>query len=201
MLLQGNLTLEASNNLISLPTIPLVDSLEIARPGACRGWDVPAEWPPRRPAAFKIETLFLPSSTDDNGSSASLGASVKEQWVRWNPSSCPSSPRKFTVDALPFLADAFRPLPESYGLSGNWYPTVSYGVDVRRGGEWEWLFLRVKMYEVRHGRFGMDVVICADVEGEGLVVVATSRHVALIVGGERNVKGRIEKKGEIKGKL
>jgi len=60
-------------------------------------------------------------------------------------------------------------------------------MDVRRSGEWEWLFVRVNMYEVRNGRFGMDVTIFE--EGGG--VVATSRHVALIVDGRRNVKGRM----------
>jgi hypothetical protein len=42
------------------------------------------------------------------------------------------------------------------------------------------------MTEMRHGRFGIDVVILTE-EGE---VVCTSRHVALIVSAERNYKGR-----------
>jgi len=52
--------------------------------------------------------------------------------------------------------------------------------------------VRVSMYEVRHGRFGMDVVLF-DEQG---AVVATSRHVALIVDGARNVKGRMGGEGE-----
>jgi len=94
------------------------------------------------------------------------------------------------VQDLPFLADAYKPLPESYGpsLAGNWYPTVNYDMNVMRAGEWEWLYVRVEMNEARNGRFALDIVI-ADEKG----VVATSRHVALIVSAARNIKGRSDK--------
>lgn len=83
-------------------------------------------------------------------------------------------------------------------MKGNWYPTLSYGVDVKRrkndgaGKEegWEWLYVRAEMTEMRHGRFGIDVVIFEE-SGE---VVCTSRHVALIVSAARNIKGRAEAK-------
>lgn len=80
-------------------------------------------------------------------------------------------------------------------MKGNWYPTLSYGVDVKRKkmcseGKnevgWEWLYIKAEMTEMRHGRFGIDVVILTE-EGE---VVCTSLHVALIVSAERNYKGR-----------
>ena len=38
----------------------------------------------------------------------------------------------FKVDSLPYLADCFRPLPEAYGLVGNWCSMLSYGTEVKR---------------------------------------------------------------------
>jgi hypothetical protein len=55
---------------------------------------------------------------------------------------------------------------------------------------WEWLFLRAELRECWGGRFGMDVII-ADEEGQ---VVATCSHTALIVGIDRNLKGRVDSK-------
>lgn len=128
---------------------------------------------------------LLPKGSLPHGSSR-LGKSVREQWVKWKV----ENGERFTVEALPFLADAFQPIPEQFGLSGFWYPTLSYAVDVKRKAEagWEWLYVRAEMYDCENGRLGYDVVIC-DEAGE---VVCTSRHTALIVSAERNSAGRAD---------
>ena len=110
--------------------------------------------------------------------------------MRW---ATPEIGRGFTIDSLPYLADSFRPLPEAYGLVGNWNATLSYGVEVKRAPdgaeEWEWLFMRVEMGEVRNGRFGMDVWIFDEKER----LVARSWHTVLIMGapGERKRVDRV----------
>lgn len=110
--------------------------------------------------------------------------------MRWKP----QTGGALTIEALGFLTDSFRPVPENYGLDSMWYPTLNYGIDVKRrrngsdGKEagWEWLYVKAEMTESRNGRFGIDVLV-VDEEGE---IVATSRHVALIVSAERNTNGR-----------
>jgi len=94
----------------------------------------------------------------------------------------------FSILSLPFLADAYRPLPEAYGLKGNWYPTLSYGLEIKKAPPtekgWEWLFLRIEMHQARNGRFDLDVVIL-DEEGD---LIALGKHTALIVSAARNHK-------------
>lgn len=80
------------------------------------------------------------------------------------------------------------------GVSGHWFPTLSYGMEVKRGPPpgtegWEWLFLRIEIGECIAGRYDM-VVLIADGEGN---VVAVSRHTALIISAERNYQGRLSK--------
>ena len=189
LFVQGNLALEAENGQLNLETKPLLDKKRIPKRSECTDMEGTTKegqkWSPVRPAAFKIYQCLV-NGSDEFGTVAikdgGEGPSVKEQWVRW----VPTSGDKFKVHDLPYLADAFRPIPESYGLKGKWYPTVSFAMDIKRGGEWEWLFLRIEMTEMRNGRFGLDVII-ADENGD---VVATSRHVALILGFERNSNGR-----------
>lgn len=118
-----------------------------------------------------------------------LGPSVRETWLKWKT----ESGTVFDLPALAYLADAIRPLVEAYGdeMKGNWYPTLNYNMDIRRkwkvGQEgWQWLFLRAELRECWGGRFQMEVII-ADEDGD---VVATCSHVALIVGLDRNLKGR-----------
>jgi hypothetical protein len=113
--------------------------------------------------------------------------------VRWPP----GVGKFFGVTSLPYLADDFHQLPEAYGLVGNWYPTLSYGMEVKKappaGKEvWEWLFLRIWMHEVRSGRFDLQVLI-ADEDGE---VVAICRHTALIVGGGEGSQREVGGGGE-----
>lgn len=185
LITQGNLTVEAANDGLALATKPVL--VMSPRSGFARQVEPPM-WVSTRPAAFKLET-WLPSGSDALGVGPQ-GQSVREQWVRWKG----TVGGFLKVESLGFLTDAFRPVPENYGLEGKWYPTLSYGLDVKRrrngadGKEvgWEWLYVRAEMTEARNGRFGIDVVVC-DEEGS---VICTSRHVALIVGSDRNVKGR-----------
>lgn len=190
---QGNLTKESQNGQLSLTTLPLVEPRRFPKRESFV-WSAPEkELVGRRPAAYKA-SLWLPPGSKDGLSKSPEGPSIREQWTKWMP----ENGERFTVESLPFLADAFRPIPENYGLKGNWYPTLNYGVDVkkRRNGEdgkevgWEWLYIRAEMTEMRNGRFGVDLVILSE-DGE---VVCTSRHVALILGAERNYKGRGEAK-------
>ena len=183
---QGNLAREAQSRGLSLPTRPLSDKFSVPKKEDCKEWIVPVEWPRSRPAGCKV-TIFLPPGNGSFGASPTYGPSVKEEWVRW----APGIGKVFDVTSLPYLADCFGPLLEGYGVTGNWYPTLSYGMEVKRGPPegkegWECLFLRVEMHEVRNGRFDLEVWIL-DEEGQ---VVAISRHTALVVGSERNYKGR-----------
>jgi hypothetical protein len=64
----------------------------------------------------------------------------------------------FNISPLSYLADCFRPLLEALGVVGKWHPTLSYGMEVKKGpyeGKegWEWLFLRAEMHEIRNGSF------------------------------------------------
>jgi hypothetical protein len=183
---QGNLAIEAQNQGMSLHTRPLLDKFSFPKKEVCKQWVAPGEWLASRPAACKV-TIFFPSGSEPLGASPTYGPSVKEEWVHW----APGVGKVFDVTSLPYLADCFGPLAEAYGVTGNWYPTLSYGMEVKRGpGEgkegWECLFLRVEMHEVRNGRFDLEVWI---LDGDGQVV-AISRHTALVVGSERNYKER-----------
>ena len=187
---QGNLTRESQNGQLSLPTLPVLDQKRFPTRESFVELPPDVERLTRGAAAMKLTYLFPPLSKDGLSVSPE-GPSIREQWVRW----LPQVGGRFTVDALPYLADGFRPVPENYGLKGYWYPTLSYGVDVKRKkmcekGQkevgWEWLYVRAEMTDMRNGRFGLDVIIL-DEEGN---VVCTSRHVAMTVSWERNVKGR-----------
>jgi hypothetical protein len=176
-----------------LPTRPLSDRFSVPKKEDCKQWVFPDEWVANRPAACKV-TIFFPPGSESLGASPTYGPSVKEEWVRW----APGAGRLFDVTSLPYLADCYGPLAEAYGVTGNWYPTLSYGMEIKRGpGEgkegWEWLFLRVEMHDVRNGRFDEEVWIL-DEEGQ---VVAISRQTALTVGSERNYKGRGKKGAKI----
>lgn len=84
-----------------------------------------------------------------------------------------------------------------------WYPTLVLNLDIKKalpedeGGERgvEWLFVRVGAKVVRNGRMDLDILVL----DEGGEVVATSTHVGLIMGTERNMAGR-EGKGKRGGK-
>ena len=70
-----------------------------------------------------------------------------------------------------------------------WYPTLVLNLDIKKllpSEGVEWLFVRVVAKSIRNGRKDLDVTIL-DQEGE---LVATSQHVALVMGSERNMAGR-----------
>lgn len=184
---QGNISKEAQSGGLSLPTKPMLDKALIPKRETCEKWECDLRLHSRRPVAFKI-TSYLPPGSDSLCASPTLGPSVREQWVRW----APGAGEGFSISSLAYLADSFRPLPEAFGVTGCWYPTMSYGLEVKRvppEGGWEWLFVRIDMGESIGGRYDMTLVI-ADEEGD---VVAVSKHTALIISAERNTKGRITK--------
>jgi hypothetical protein len=187
LITQGNLSNEAKSGGISLPTHPILAKESIPKREDCEERKNDSDLMLSRPAAYKIQTYFPPGS-DPLGVTATNGPSVKEQWSRWMPSVGTS----FSISSLPFLADAFRPLPDSFGLRDYWYPTLSYGMQVKRGppagkSGWKWLFMRIEVTECRDGRFD-NIVVIADEEGN---VVAICTHTALIVSFERNSRGRV----------
>lgn len=195
----GNIAAEATtNSALTFPTHPKLPPASIPSRSACVPFDHESRWNAIRPASFKLQ-YFVPAGTSPDGASPGVGKgpSVREQWVHWQDFARDEGVAGFTAAALPFLADAFRPLPEAYGLKGNWYPTLSYGMEVKKVEPetkeglkgWEWLFLRLDMYQVQNGRFDLDLAIY-DEAGE---LVALSKHTALIVSGERNIK-KIEAK-------
>jgi hypothetical protein len=179
---QGNLAAEAQNGEADLPTKGLLDKKSIPKRETCEKWEVDPRWHTRRFAAFKLDT-YLPAGSDSIGASPTEGPSVREQWVRWSP----TVGTTLSISSLAFLADAFRPMPEAYGVKKSWFPTMSYGIEVKRAppaGGWEWLFIRAEMGMCKNGRHDYSVVI-ADEQGE---VVAVSRHTTLIVSADRNYK-------------
>lgn len=146
----------------------------------------PPELFSRRQAGAKIITLLAPDSSPLQ-SDGVHGPSVREQWARWRHPDVDGP--GFDVLAFCFLTDTFRPLVEAYGETGYWFPTLNCNVEVKKaplkGKEgWQWLFMRIEMSVLRHGRNDLDVVIL-DEEGE---VVALGRQTALVVGAERNAK-------------
>lgn len=82
----------------------------------------------------------------------------------------------------------------------RWYPTLGYEFELKslpkkKGpisgeGEWEWLFIRVWTRGLNRGRHNLTVEVW-DQDGE---MVARAGQVALVVGGEKNAKGRGESK-------
>ena len=182
----GNLKQESQSGGVTLPTRPTLAVQSMAPRTTFREWKSTPEWASRRPAAFKIKIL-LPPGSNEVLAHPTLGPSVREHWVQWQEG-VGDSGVGFQISALAYLADAFRPLPEAYGLVDNWYPTLSYNLEVKKAPPsekgWQWLFLRIETRQVKHGRFDLDVVIL-DEDGD---LVALSKHTALIVSVARNHK-------------
>lgn len=119
--------------------------------------------------------------------------SIIDEWIRL------SSGERFTMNSLGYVADVFPQLVESYRETlpstktqewGNfWYPTILLSLDIKKvlpPEGVEWLFVRVRSKQIKHGRMDLEVVIM----DEGGDVIALSQHVSLIVGSERNVAQR-----------
>jgi acyl-CoA thioesterase len=182
---QGNLATEAQNGGINLATKGLLDKNSIPKRETCEKWVTDPRWYTRRFAGFKTD-IYLPEGSDSMCASPKEGPGVREQWVRWSP----EVGTAFNIASLPFLADGFRPLPEAYGITNSWFPTLSFGMEVKRAppaGGWKWLFVRVDLGMCKNGRHDYAVVI-ADEQGE---VVAVSRHTTLSVSADRNYKSKM----------
>ncbi|KAL8829859.1 MAG: hypothetical protein Q9191_001771 [Dirinaria sp. TL-2023a] len=78
-----------------------------------------------------------------------------------------------------------------------WYPTILLNLDVKKAlpeEGVEFLFVRVMSKQIRNGRLDLEVIIL-DESGE---LVATSTHVVLVMGSERNIKrGGILERGKL----
>ncbi|KAI9815412.1 MAG: hypothetical protein M1832_005482 [Thelocarpon impressellum] len=184
---QGNLAREAASDGLTLPTRPAIPKHEIPVLATCVERRDPPPYDDFRPAVSKLR-YFLPADTDSNWQAPRLGPSVRESWVTWADG---VSDTGFDVGSLAFLADTFRPIPEAYGIVGNWFPTLNMGFEVKKAPEnaaegWKWLYMRTEMRAIRHGRFDLDVII-TDETGD---LVALSRHTALIVDAGRNWKAK-----------
>ncbi|KAF8467864.1 thioesterase-like superfamily-domain-containing protein [Kalaharituber pfeilii] len=132
---------------------------------------------------------------------------VVEQWVRW--ADYPKRKVGFKAKDLGYIGDMYVPtvemvvgieylqneeeiagesddgiLKENKGEGGNnrWYPTLSYGMEIKRGepeGGWEWLFVRVESRAVKGGRMDEMVEVWSE-EGE---LVGKGGQVALVLSG------------------
>lgn len=170
---QGNIAQEVQGKGINLATKGLLDGRLIPTRDKCEKFEADPRLRIQRPALFKLE-FYLPEGSNSLCASPTHGPGVREQWVRW----APGVGSGFSISSLAFVADAFRPLPEAYGIHG-WFPTLSYGLEVKRAppvGGWTWLFLRIEMGLCIGGRHDYTIVI-ADEQHE---VVAISRHTTLI---------------------
>ena len=194
----GNLHRESLNTSgMSLPTITYKAQHGPLPPRSeCIEWQ---DTPPlfaRRTAYTQVRFLVPPRQTHSESSdNAKFRSSVGEQWMTWR--NVEERQKGFSVQALCFIVDEFRPVPEHFGIVGQWYPTMSMSLEVKKGladGKpgWEWLFLRLESHQIRNGRMDIDVVVL-DEEGE---LVALSRHVALIVPSERNYKRAADEKAK-----
>ena len=131
---------------------------------------------------------------------------------------CFSKPgERFTQESLGYVADTFPQIVENYfteaevraSLSDNaedtesssqetlaqqmkqaatfWYPTLLLNLEIKKAlpseGA-EFLFVRVRSKKIKSGRLDIELVIL-DKDGD---LVASSTHVVLILGTERNLK-------------
>lgn len=129
----------------------------------------------------------------------------------------PNPDEKFTQESLGFVADTFPQAAESSFTAADvtaslsidahqgaqksqvasfWYPTILLNLDVKKAlpaEGVEFLFVRVRSKKIEKGRFDIELVIL-DESGD---LVASSNHVALILGSERNIKRSGEGKSKI----
>lgn len=177
---QGSLSRERSSGGISLPTHPTSRYGLVLDLASCiERKDAPGMY--ERRTAYQKVVFMLGPETNELGKGTE-GPSVRTQWIRYRDTS-----KRFDIAGLAFLADTHRPLIEAYDLVGNWFPTLSMSLDVKKGppeGGWEWLFVRIEIHQIKDGRFDYQVVIL----DEGRELVALSTHANLIVSSDRNYK-------------
>ena len=126
-----------------------------------------------------------------------------------------------TSSSSPSSADDLA-IPTAPISSPLWYPTLLLNLDIRRLLPPEgvkWLFVRVQSKAIERGRMDLEVLVMDPLargggggrrkekkgeEEEGMQLVASSQHVALVLGSERNMAGReaaAEGKKDVRGKL
>lgn len=111
------------------------------------------------------------------------------------------NPRKFQSDSTssstppspsPSSSSSSSAFPPTLkvDLSKFWFPTLVLNMEIKKllpPDGVEWLFVRVRPKQIRNGRLDLEIVVL-DEEGD---IVALSSHVALIVNGEMNLRGRL----------
>lgn len=112
-----------------------------------------------------------------------------DQWV------CFRSGERFHNESLGLLCDIWPMVFEPYQYIGSdkqpalWYPTLHLSLEIKKVLPIEgvqWLFSRVRVKQIKNGRFDLEVIIL-DEEAE---IVALSHHVAMIVSADRNTAER-----------
>lgn len=112
-----------------------------------------------------------------------------DEWV------CFRSGERFHNESLGLLCDMWPKVFEPYQYRGSekqpalWYPTLHLSLDIKKALPSEgvqWLFSRVRVKQIKNGRFDLEVVIL----DEKAEIVALSHHVAMIVSADRNMAER-----------
>ena len=198
-LTQSNMFTETG---ISLPTnwklapppLPLRSTAAL-RHGEDPNWELQIKPFPKFRKASQHVSTYLPREKR----SAEAGV---DEWICF-----PNPHEKFTQESLGYVADTFPQAVESsftaaevtasLGIEAEgtqksqvasfWYPTILLNLDVKKALPAEgvdFLFVRVRSKKIEKGRFDIELVIL-DESGD---LVASSNHVALILGSERNLK-------------
>lgn len=156
----------------------------------------------------KLPTMALPDTTPTSHQSphnnydddeAAAGQAMIDQYITFRPPLSPSSPsQRFTHATLGYVTDTFpqiveslySPMPKTPSGLAFWYPTLTLALDIKRllpPEGVDWLFVRVLAKSIKNGRMDLDVTVLDPMDGS---LVASSQHVALIVGSDRNTSGR-----------
>lgn len=112
-----------------------------------------------------------------------------DEWVSFR------SGERFHNESLGLLCDMWPTVFEPYQFVGSneqsrlWYPTLHLTLDIKKALPLEgvkWLFSRVRVKQIKNGRFDLEVVIL----DEKAEIVALSHHVAMVVSADRNMAER-----------
>ncbi|KAL8795741.1 MAG: hypothetical protein Q9195_001792 [Heterodermia aff. obscurata] len=218
-LTQSNLFAETGVSLSTRWTLhpppPPLSSTAKMRRGDDPNWALQKDIPfPKFRKASQHVNIFLPREKQ-------TAEAKVDEWL------CFSKPgEKFTQESLGFVADTFPQIVENCfpaaevraSLSDNaehtesssqetlaqqkkqvatfWYPTLLLNLDIKKtlpSDGAEFLFVRIRSKTIKKGRMDIELVIL-DEDGD---LVASSTHVALILGSERNLK-RSGQNGESK---
>ena len=166
---------------------------------------------PKRMLQHRIDiSTTTPSSfANPSSSSASVQASIGnpnqqqqeqqtaliDEWITFR-----SPHQRFIQPTLGYISDMFPQIVENLYPASTltasfaspeklWYPTLALNLDIKKllpPEGVEWLFVRIVAKSILNGRKDLDVTILGQDGG----LVATSQHVALVMGSERNTAGR-----------